>query len=436
MRLLEELIMYSKNYNYVLLVISPFAAIFNVIKIGDWAYIKRVGLIVSFIYGFTLNYGNGEDIERHVQMVESFYSEMTLMEFLNYTYYMLTFQFQKTELLRGDLYIHALSFLTGRIIRDARFFTGLAAAIYGYFYLASLEQIFSSKLSQRNSIIIVAITVFFISQRFIDNFQTIRTWTGLWILTYGSIRYFKGHGKKYLLYMFSAPLVHLGYFLMALPVYAMLVLKKMPPLFFVSICLLSFFVNSESFGLIEKIKRNDAAQERAGYYFVSKGETFERLSRLLENTNIYKKLSNSSQKISTYIVIASLTLFGYYRKASMNDIEYIFMGSCLLSIALSNVAVTIYAVHNRTLVIASLFAFLVLVSLIRRGVFRINGNTLSSVMNRLAVILCLFTGIPYFLFVVSNNLNFASWGVLFIPIVPMTSSEFGSSIKDILIFFL
>jgi hypothetical protein len=253
----------------------------------------------------------------------------------------------------------------------------------------------------------------------------------MWVLVYGSLRYFRGDGRKFILIMLCAPLFHLAYFVMALPVYALIFLQKAPYWIFVLVCASTFLFNVSQIGLGKYIQENEAAQVRGSGYFVTEQELEQRQSVKFSGTNFYKKYAGISQRIGLYTIYITYLILGIYRKRKMNNIEYCFMSASLLMLALSNLTITIYALHNRSFVIAVLLGFIPIVSMINRGAFTIGDGTLPSLLRKASLLIILISGIPMFLYVVSNNMQYMSWNMILLPLISIIFPEANMSLREV-----
>ena len=52
--------------------------------------------------------------------------------------------------------------------------------------------------------------------------QTVRIWTGMWVLLYAILSYHDSRKKRYLLLALTPPLIHVGFYALALPIWFVL----------------------------------------------------------------------------------------------------------------------------------------------------------------------------------------------------------------------
>src|SRR5690606_35462143 len=140
-----------------------------------------------------------------------------------------------------DVYKHVLSYFVVLIGVPALFFT-LVAFVYGYFFSGSLLIVFRNfSKAKMDYLLWFFVFIFFLTKN-LEGINTVRTWTGMWVLFYACARFYEIKKLKYLLLMFVPPLIHFGYFLIIIPAIIVLVFGVRPAVYLV-LYLASSFLN-------------------------------------------------------------------------------------------------------------------------------------------------------------------------------------------------
>lgn len=371
--------------------------------------------IITFFCVFfasTFNKNTIGDGIRHWAAVEDYYVGLSFEQFFSDLVDIVTF---KTNLdVNEDVYIHVISYLTGSILGFPGLFFTVVGFIYGYFFSSSILKVFDVFPSWRRHTTVFILAVYFILILNIQSMNTVRTWTGFWIMFYGVLQYLDAKKLKYLILAFSAPLFHFGYFIMALPVWLGL-LTRIPKIVVVGIYTISFTTNFFSLELVEKqLAQFEVGQEKTDAYAVEEKAGIDDRVKALDGKRWYLTYKKSGIVQWAIVgIVAVLLLNGdYFRK--MNNPESILFTIGLLEKAFSNTTWFLFAVSNRSDVIASHF---ILASLLLYWQ-RIHQNgfalKLKPYLNPPWYIACILILLVYF-FYASNILEYTSVFTLISP---------------------
>ncbi len=322
-----------------------------------WARSERYKhiLITLFftIYGSTMLLGRGDGFRHHWRM-EYVYGNLSFSVFMEDVWRILTLRL--TESGAKDLYNHVISYLFGGVLQLPDLYFPFVAMVYGYFFAGSVLHILRHfKLSTANYVVLgFVITLLFV--RGLEGVYTVRTWTGMWILVYACLKYYETKRLGYLVLMFTPPLVHFGYFMMAIPAWIVLAFGSRP-LVYSSILFVSLFTNFlPSQPVTQQIGQTErGAASVSGYHREDERDAMEEFERIQEHTNFYNafRLSGLHRWAPTFLVIALIVCGVYVKHMTAYQRRIFSIG--VLTLAFSNLTWFLFAIHNRTLTIAIVF---------------------------------------------------------------------------------
>jgi hypothetical protein len=354
--------------------ISPILGLFYGLRNLDHKGKHLVLIIFGLFYGLLLNYSEGTDAGAYARLAESYYY-LGWDTFVDRFIGILTLSPEDGS--PSDLYIHILSGIAGSMFSSTSFLFALVGAVYGYFYGSALLKVidFSNSKLKKISFLTFMLILLFVIHRSFDSMQTIRSWTGMWVLFNGVFGYYKTNNKKYLLLIMISPFFHLMYGFIAIPAILAIALKSLPKFLFIGIYAISFLLNVNSLLIVDAASENDLAKSKLGsYYRVSKkGKTIDpiALRQKDSDSNWYAKYGKTTSVYTgaTFFMIF-LILGGYYSKKIMNNVEYGLMTTALLMATLANFLSFAYALYSRTMANASVYVLALMVLLVLRGVFK------------------------------------------------------------------
>ncbi len=334
--------------------VAPSILALSFVKSRSWRQ-RHIILTLFFVFaGSVATLGPNSDGFRHLLLVEHYYVHMSGGQFLHELWQVLTFQV--TESGAKDVYKHVLSWVLGRVLGAPGLFFPIVAGVYGYFFVGSaLHVLRQFRPSKANYVVLMFVVVFLLIKGFIG-FYTVRTWTGLWILVYACLKYHERRQRKYLLLMFVPPLVHLGFFIMAVPAWLVLVFGARPGLYagiFVASSVTTLLPVADVTKALSQTERG--AHEVRAYQVEEQVDALDKLAVQQQSTNFYNAYRRAGvQRWATAVFIYILLLSGVYL-ARMRSYHRTIFSIGLLTMALSNATWFLYALHKRSLTLATVF---------------------------------------------------------------------------------
>jgi len=306
------------------------------------------------VLGFVALIDASGDARRHLMDVELVYSEMSLGLFLNDLWRILTFQLTETG--TKDVYKHLTSYVFGSIIGMPQLFFPFVAGVYGFFFAGSVLHVLRNFSLSRANYVVLAFVIVFLMLQGIDGYLTVRTWTAMWVLVYACIKYYEQPRLRYLLLMFIPPFIHLGFFVLALPAWFVLVFGSRPLAYVVIFALSSVTTILPQEEIKEQIARTErGAAQVQGYYTEEQGSAIEEFMGARQETNWYNAYRSAGlQRWAPTVLVITLLSCGLYLRWMTRYQKRIFSIG-LLTLAFSNMTWFLFAVHNRSLSISMTF---------------------------------------------------------------------------------
>lgn len=415
-----------------LMLISPALVLWSDLKsrnieIKKWSLILFVTFLGSVI---TIKPGLiGADGARHWLMVYTTYSGMDFHTFLDGLWGILVFD--PPSYARGDVYIHVLSYVLGSVLELPGLFFVFVSFVYGYFFSSSLIKIFAYLPKGRLPILFYGFAVVFLFWINVEEIQSVRTWTGGWVLFYGSLSYFETRKKKYLLIMAMPPLFHFGLFIMMIPVWIVVVFRGAYRYkIFALIFFISFFI-SASHGFIDRhLAVNSLGERRVSAYSVKDVDDFYSIEQYRENTWYLQSQRLGVQNRAMDILIFTVILTGIYF-FRMSSLERSLFSAGILTVSLSNISILLFALHNRASKLGGLFVLCAFVLFLIR-LLKEQRKFHFNVIQRVSFPLSFALFIPFLIYKVAAIIDFVSLFVFFFPFVPWFSPDLNFSIRELL----
>ncbi|MEX0450058.1 hypothetical protein V6X63_09900 [Spiribacter sp. 221] len=388
------------------------------------------------IYGATITIafdplGVGADGVRHLLHVYAYYQGLSFDEFAAQLGQIILLQENPSP--SADVYKHVLSYALGGVLGLPWLFFPVVATVYGYFFTGSMLIIFKHWGKAKLPWITLFLIASFFLFKNIEGVNTVRTWTGLWVLVYACLQYYQTRKKRYLVLMAMPPFIHFGYFLMALPAYAVWLLGTRVMLYSVFFVMSSFttVINPGQFEEIAATtelggSRFDAyyrdSLDSADEIIASSQESGQRFWRAFQKAGV--------QKWALNIFVYALLMAGVYRYA-MNAFQKRIFSVGLLTLALSNSVWFIYAASNRSWIVGAIFIFAAFV-MSRTDPSTVNRWPYHNSYLKVGLALSGIAFIPYFLYNLSTMLDFPSVYLVALPIVPWLVPDANMSLKEFL----
>ena len=305
--------------------------------------------------------------------------------------------------------------------------------IYAYFFSGSILKVLKLLPDSYTSYLFYAFAAIFVLYKNVEGINTVRTWTGMWILFYGAINYFETKKLKYLLLCFVPPLIHLGYFIMAVPAWIVLVLGNRFKWLFIIIYCISFFTSLPQSRILAASEENEVIEGRVSGYYVEDPDQFKE-RKFNDNTAIYQRYRKMGvQRIGIQILIFSFILGGVYF-GGMNKVESGLFSIGIMTLALSNWTTFLFALNSRSGLIGIVFVLASIVLLLKRGYFHFSPNRFNN-FQQIALFVSILLFIPFVLTQISNLLFFSSMFIIALPFVPWVL-DVNISMREFLGYFI
>lgn len=418
----------------IIMLVSPVIGLWYGIKNSNDNIKKWVLIIFITFYGSVINIGAGSDGLVHLTNVYVLYTDVDFFSFLRGSINILFLS--SNEFGKDDLYIHFVSFLCGSVLGIPRLFFVIISFVYAYFYINSLFRIIKIRPELHYSKIFFAFLTLFVLWKGIEGINTVRTWTGLWVLFYGFLRYYESKKWKYLLLIFVTPLIHIGYYVMVLPVLIVILFGTRhvvySVLFFLSF---GFNILNPSF-VTRSLSKSELGESKVQGYYVeenlSVGDKFKYTQGL--GGNLYKSYSKAGIQFYMISFLASLLIVRGYYPTKMTFVENHLFSVGLLMKVLSSSSWYISALTNRSATISVIFVLAAFISMVSRGGL-IGREFKKSQIDGYLLFLSLIGLLPFFLLKLSELLDFFSLFILSTPFLVWIFSDANLSIKNAIKWF-
>ena len=394
------------------------------------AFVTMYGATISIRYDPT---GQGADGVRHLLLVYDHYVGMTFATFLSDVWNILTFQVASDNGIR-DLYKHVVSYFVGGVLGQPQLFFTVIAFVYGYFFTGSLLEIFRHVKWRHLNYVVLGLAAMLFLVKNIEGVNTVRTWTGLWVLVYACLRYYDTKKARYAFMMLLPPFIHFGYFAMVLPALAVFVLGNKPRAYAVIFVLSSVTTFINPGDIVDVVSTTERGAAAVAGYYIEEQATFE--DRVASARSVGGRWWNSIrflgvQKWALNVLVYTLLAAGiYFSLMSYRQKSLFSVG--LLTLAFSNATWFFFAVSNRSWLIGCVF---ILASFIMA---RTDPNTGPRLIKQVppyykwGVNFSLLLFFPFFLYNLSTILDYPSVFMFVAPFVVWLEPEMNMSIKYVL----
>jgi len=422
----------TKNLTVLLLFISPLLALFSAIRDLQWRNKKLIIILFFTIYGSLITYNDGSDAESYIRLLD-LYSNMSISDFFLWLKHIITF-----DPLPGspsDVYVHCLAFFTVSMFGIKGLFFPLVGTIYGYFYALALSKVLVWNNKHKITLAVLFIIILFIIHRSVTSFQTVRTWTGMWVLFNGVFGYHQTKDRKYFYLMLCSPLVHFAYFVIAVPAFIALFVKKIPTKAIIILYTVSFFTGFDPSGVLESAKENSLAEEKVGAYYreSAAGEAIDPILQNREDTTAvwYLKYGKTESVYYGGHAFAILLILGGFFKGKMTPLEIGIFATGLFMATLANFGSFSYAFYSRTMANAVLYILAAITLMAIRGAFQPK-NVRNPIMIQFLQWICIFIFVPKIVFFIAEFLIMTSVFMLGFPVLGWIDNDLNVSIRDII----
>jgi len=430
------------KYHFILYLISPVLGLIYGLKSGSKTYIRWTIYIFTVIFGSLLTFGvmGGErgkktGADGAIQL-NHVYDDYQYKDFSWFWEQMLEIFTLSGKAEFAEPYGHILAFIFGSFLNSpGSFFVGVAL-VYGYFFSGSLVKLLSyvdwnSNYNRFYFFSFLAMMVMWVN---LKDMNTVRTWTGMWVLIYAVMSYYETKHKKYLLLAFVPPFIHIGFSAMCIPVWIVLFSGyRNPKLYFIIFILSTLFSGvTQQSGVYEDVASTSELASRKVSAYSMDEDKIEKIetNRNERSSNFYKMYEKYGMQnyVLTGLVIF---IFLFLRQIGFSKIENTLFSYGLALASFANFTSFISALHARTWTIAAVFIMTLVVVFLSKNNFRNTHFAFMKVKLPLTIFTLLF--IPYFLLKISMFLNIGSVFLFFTPFFSWINPEIGISIRDFIV---
>lgn len=419
------------GFNIIFAFTLPILSLVRGLMSKSTEYKHSLLTLLAGIYGSTIVLSTSDGAV-HLAKVSGYYADLTFKQFTFEIYEIITLQ--GTVGGAADLYKHFLSYLCGSVLEMPFLFFPIVGLVYGYFFTGSMLIVFKYFNRSKKSILLWSIAFIFILLKNVEGANTVRTWTGLWILVYACLNYYETKKIKYLILMFVPPYVHFSYFIMALPAYLVLVFGNWEKVFF-SVYILSFlfsFLTPNVQDVTDTLSQTEiGANSAKGYLVEEQSSLNDNLERAQSSgSNWYKAYTKARiAKYADFLIIILIFFTGTYTK-NMNKVEASLFSTGLLTLTLSNVSWFYFALQNRTAVVGVVFIFAALLLTWQNPNRQTDTMFFKSKLVSFALSISLILYIPSLVLKISMLLGFISFFFLITPFITWIVPEVNMSIIE------
>lgn len=414
--------------------ISPIFLVISAFKSFSWSYKRWALTLFITIYGSTIQLMESNDGFRHRAKVYDHYLDLSFQDWLYELINILTFKINASGV--QDVYKHVLSYFVASIGMPGFFFT-LVAFVYGYFFSGAMLLILRNFWHVNKSYLFWGFVILFLLIKNIEGVNTVRTWTGLWVLVYACLRYYEQRKLKYLILMFVPPFIHMGYFIMAIPTYLVLVFGNRKLVYAILFVLSSFinFINPTD--VTPQVEQTElGAKKLRGYYVEEQTDTQTKLQyENQRNATWYRKFQKAGiQKYAMNIFIYSLLFSGIYFKY-MTPYQRTIFSIGLLTLTLSNTTWFLFAVSNRSYIVGMIFIFAAFImSYLNQSTSK--NNFSNNIITNAGLLISFVLFIPYLIYNLSDIFQYPSVFLLFAPYLVWIDESINISMKEFVKLFI
>src|SRR5690606_17639551 len=100
---------------------------------------------------------------------------------------------------------HFLFGIAGSMFQSPSLLFALVGSVYGYYYGNALLKVIKFSKNQKITVLAFTLITLFVILRGFESMQTIRSWTGMWVLFNGVLGFYQTKNKKYILLIIFSP---------------------------------------------------------------------------------------------------------------------------------------------------------------------------------------------------------------------------------------
>lgn len=420
----------QKGYLILVFLTSPVVGLLQLFKSKSEKFYTFFGTLFFGLVGSLFVYVEGSDGYSHLLKAKNLYLDMSFGEFLKKSFEILTFDSTSGS---TDMYLHIISFVSASILQIPSLIHVFAGLILGYFFTKSVLLLLKDQLGVSKSAILIGFVFLFLLIRSISALNSIRMWTGMWVLFYGAYSYVLTKEKKYLFVLLFAVGVHFSYVVILIPVIFSYFFKKRKWIL-IFIYILSFSA-AIGFGSVSSfIPQADLLESKQNTYVIDSDDDLERYEarniesqKERENQNFYKASGEINYLNYSIVGLTIILLFFYLRKESDLNLEFLTATGIVLY-SFSNVVSFSPSLAGRTKTIAAVFILAAAIHLqLSLKNYRLSFKNIRRLKSSL--ILFLVSSIPMVLFQISYIFQNTSFFLFLFPQVSWFFGDYDFSIR-------
>jgi hypothetical protein len=423
----------QKGYLFLLFFASPLLGLINLFKVKEEKVLVSFGTLFFGLLGSAFVYIKGTDGNSHLMNARRFYADMSLGDFFTKAYEVLTFSSTEGS---TDLYLHIISFLSTSILQSPSLIHVFSGMVLGYFFTKSVLLVLKNNLQTKKKYILLGFIALFLLIKSIGALNSIRMWTGMWVLFYGSYSYAIKKEVKYLYVIGFAILVHFSYFIILIPVVISYLMQK-KKILLTSIYAISFFTTLGFSVFQAYLPQSDLLEKKQKYNVIDSKEkaklfatTAEEAKEANANLNFYKASGETNYYNYSIVGLTFLLLLFYLpRKMDASFNFLISLGIGLYTFA--NLVSFSPSLQGRAKTIAATFILAAAIHL----QLTIKNYHISQKNKRFmnyGFVFFLISAIPMFLFQISEIMFNFSFFLLLFPQISWLLGDQDYSIRSII----
>jgi hypothetical protein len=410
--------------------IAPVILLLSGINSKSEAYTRWVITLFFGIYGSTIRLYYASDGYRHREDVYEHYIGMSFAQFLDECVKIISFQITQSG--TTDLYKHVLSFFLGSVLGIPELFFTVVALVYGYFFSGALIIILKDFQKARKTLLFIGFFLVFFLTKNIEGVNTVRTWTALWVMMYAFLKYQISGGKKYILLLFTPPLIHFSYFIMIVPLIIFLVLGNRPYIYAIIFSASSLFSIANPPKAYENLAFTEFVEQKQAAYRIDEKQKVEEIIKndTESGKRFWKTYYNARFHVWAVTLLIIIILISKVYPLNQSIIERDLFSVGLLMFSFSNFVWFNPALSKRSAIIAILFTSTSYIMSLQRPSFVsiFDKNDLL----RFTMYLALIALIPHILYNASTLIDFPSLYSIIFPFVTWIDPSLNLSLKELL----
>jgi len=423
----------QRGYLILLFLFSPFLGVFKIFKLKNEKDIIFFTTLFFGLVGSAFVYIKGTDGHSHLMNATANYPDMSLGEFFTKSYEILTFGATKGT---TDIYLHIISFLSASVLQKPELIHVFAGFVLGYFFSKSVLLVLKDNLFVKKSYILLGFITLFLMILSIGALNSIRMWTGMWVLFYGTYSWVITKEKKYLSVIVLSVFVHFSYAVILIPVAFAYLLKKQKKIL-VALYVVSFFT-TVGFSIFQPyLPQSDLLESKQKYTVIDSdekaklfAESSKKSQKDIVSTNFYKASGQTNYLNYSIVGLTLILLFFYLKKESDINLSFL-IGIGIGLYTFSNFVAFSPALQGRTKSIAALFILAAAIHL-QLTLKNYYLNAKSARFLNLGLVLFLLSSIPILLFYLSDILFNISFFIMLLPPVSWILGDADYSIREVI----